>query len=540
MNIEHRTSNIEHRMRNGFAFSFFKKDRIPFSMLDVRSLQSAFGGFDIHLLKHLSLSIIFTFILAITCTLTILPIPSYAADDTSLDEALEGFDDDAVETKEDSIDDVIDGFDDDTAEGESDTAESDQNDTPSRYPTFSMGGAVRMRAFYNYAKHAPETGETDWRGFSSLRGDLLLEADSKLGDAWQAKVTLWGYYDLIYDINGWDEYTRDVTDTYITDLELRDTYIQGSLLPYLDIKVGRQIVVWGKSDNLRVCDVLNPLYLREVGMTDIRDLRLPVTMTRLDYYWSNWNVSAMAIPEIRFNELPVYGGDYYFQDAPLPDEDVPDSGIENMEYALSVNGIFSGWDISFYYANIYDDAPYLYVDYAVSPPEPILKHARLTLFGAAWNLAVGNWLIKAESAHFQGLRYYNTPGQTYDRTDILAGLEYSGFKEISISFEALNRYLHDYDDALKDPPVATEQNESQYAARLTKDWLNDTLTLTLLASAYGVDFLSGSFERFALEYDLTDAWIVNGGLVLYQSGEKTEFQHIGDSDRVFLEVKYSF
>jgi hypothetical protein len=494
----------------------------------------------------------YIFMVAIACLLICVPAFSPAADDTSLEEVLEGFDDDAGNPQEDSLDDVLEGFEDESSSADaaprSDTADSD-GPSAGGYPTLSMGGTARIRAFYNYAKDPPERTETDWRGVSSLRGDFLVEVDSKLGESWQAKLSLWGYYDAVYDIRGYDEYTDDVIDTYVKDLELRDTYVQGRLLPSLDIKAGRQIVVWGKSDNLRVCDVLNPLYLREVGMTDIRDLRLPVTMARLDYYWSNWNISGMAIPEIRFNDMPVYGGDYYFQEGPLPEEAVPADGIENMEYAVALNGIFSGWDIAFYYADIYDDAPYLYLEsmdlVAPGPPpvyQPtlILKHARLDMFGAAYNLALGNWLIKAEAAYFQGLMYFNTPDETYSRTDILAGVEYSGFRDITIGVEALNRHLHDYDEALEDPPTAVKQNEPQYAARLTKDWLNDTLTLTLLASAYGVDFLSGSFERIALEYDLTDNFIVNGGLVVYQSGDKPEFENIGDSDRIFLELKYSF
>ena len=36
-------------------------------------------------------------------------------------------------------------------------------------------------------------------------------------------------------------------------------------------------------DNLRVTDVLNPMDLRVPGLTDIDDLRLPVTMIKLDY-----------------------------------------------------------------------------------------------------------------------------------------------------------------------------------------------------------------------------------------------------------------
>lgn len=49
-------------------------------------------------------------------------------------------------------------------------------------------------------------------------------------------------------------------------------------------------------------------------------------------------------------------------------------------------------------------------------------------------------------------------------------------------------------------------------------------------------------ERFSVsvEYDVTDAFSVNTGLVTYQSGDKAQFRDIGDNDRLFLEFKYSF
>jgi hypothetical protein len=75
---------------------------------------------------------------------------------------------------------------------------------------------------------------------------------------------------------------------------------------------------------------------------------------------------------------------------------------------------------------------------------------------------------------------------------------------------------------------------------VTKDWLNDTLTFTLLASAFGSDFEDGSFQRYSIAYDLTDTVTVSGGWLLYQSGEHPGFGNVGDNDRIILEAKYSF
>jgi len=73
-----------------------------------------------------------------------------------------------------------------------------------------------------------------------------------------------------------------------------------------------------------------------------------------------------------------------------------------------------------------------------------------------------------------------------------------------------------------------------------KDFMNDTLTLTLLTSTFGIKADDGAFQRFDAEYDVTDAMSVRGGVVFYQSGEKGLFQGVEANDRLFLVFKYSF
>jgi hypothetical protein len=70
--------------------------------------------------------------------------------------------------------------------------------------------------------------------------------------------------------------------------------------------------------------------------------------------------------------------------------------------------------------------------------------------------------------------------------------------------------------------------------------VNDTLTLTILASLYGLAGDDGGFQRYTLEYDVNDFVSVLVGLVTYQSGELTEMKNIGKNDRVFIEARYSF
>jgi len=452
------------------------------------------------------------------------------------EDIVEGFDDEIEdEQNRKSDDDILEGFE----ETGQDTGTAGFEDGPEP-SVFSLDGYLKLGSSWNVAHQAPKAGETDWRGLSCLRVESQLDLSTKLSDSWQAYISAKGAYDFAYCIRGRDEFTDAVLDNYEKELEFRETYILGSPFHSLDIKAGRQIVVWGKSDNIRVTDVLNPLDMREPGLTDIEDLRLPVTMTRLDYYAGDWNVTGIAIHEIRFNKSPEYGSDFYPVTAsPLP-EDIPPDSMDNIEFAIAISGIFSGWDIAFYWADIYNDAPHRELIASGPPPQYEMKHARLAMIGTAFNAAVGNWLLKAELARFDGLKFYNAAGNTYSRTDVFAGIEYSGFKDTTISVEAVNRHINNFSDALKEAPDEANENEYQSVVRLTRNFLNETLTITLLASTFGETGQDGAFQRFTGEYDVTDSVKVTGGAVFYQSGDLARFRNIGDNDRLFVEIRYSF
>ena len=123
---------------------------------------------------------------------------------------------------------------------------------------------------------------------------------------------------------------------------------------------------------------------------------------------------------------------------------------------------------------------------------------------------------------------------------MLAGVEYSGFRDTTVSIEAANRHINDFESILKQSPDEAQEDEFQRVVRLTRDFLNEALTLTLLASTYGTTGQDGAFQRVSVEYDVTDAFSINTGIVTYQSGDKIRFRNVGDNDRLFLEFKYSF
>jgi len=477
---------------------------------------------------HLKIdSLIFTLLVFVLLSILALK-PSFAEENATLNEIVNGFDE--KESSGDILDEKMEGFEN---EADTDTEAPEKKHKPS---LFSIDGYVKLGSSYNIIDHTPEGVETDWGGLSRLRAELHIDLDMKFSSLLQARIGSKSSYDFVYTIKGRDEFTDDVLDSYEKEMELREAYVLGSLFDNLDVKVGRQIVVWGKSDNIRVTDVLNPLDIREPGLTDIEDLRIPVTMTRVDYYMGDWSLTGIALHEIRFYKTPEYGSDFYPTAAPFPDEDNPEHGGENTEFALAANGVFSGWDVAFYFADIYNDTPHM----EGFPPQSELKHARLNMFGTAFNTATGNWLLKTEAALFDGIKFFNTADKTFSRIDILAGIEYAGFKNTTLSVEVVNRHINDFDDILKLAPDEARKDKFESLIRVTKNFLNETLSLNMLASIFDTTGRDGAFQRFSAEYDVTDAISITGGAVFYDSGDLAEFRNVGDNDRLFFEVKYSF
>ena len=456
--------------------------------------------------------------------------------DEDLQEVMEGFEDEAQSEKkieEMEEEEILEGFDEDTTEAQAAVPKKEY------LPDFlSLDGYFKLGSSYNMYHHQAEGTDTEWHGLSRLRAKVVLELDAKFSESWQARVAGHSFYDFAYEIQGRDKFTQEVLDENENELEFDEVWLLGSITDQLDLKAGRQIVVWGKSDNIRVTDVLNPLDLREPGLTDLESLRLPVTMTKLDYFMWGLNLSAMVIHEIRYNKDPEFGSDFFPAAQALPTNETPDTGfdIDNSQFALALHGIFHGWDASLYGAYFYDDTPHFDND---SGGRPKLKHARVKMLGGAFNIAISNWLFKTEAAYFDGIRFFNS-GKDFNRIDALVGAEYSGFTDTTLSFEIADRHILNFNSQIKEAPDFTEEDRWVSALRLTRTYLNQTLTLTILAQTFDLTGDDGAFQRFTAEYDLTDAIELTGGVVFYESGDLPRFRDVGENDRLYLEIKYNF
>ncbi len=462
-------------------------------------------------------------------------MPALAADAAEIDEVLAGFDDE----EDADLQEILEGFD------EEDGLEAAEAEDEPDSSFWRLSGELFLGSSYNLRSHRPPPGSAQYSGLSRLRLELDLELDLELPRSWKARIAGRGFYDFAYRIHGRSNYTDEVLDLYQWEAEFTEVYLQGSLLRDLDLKVGRQVVNWGTGETFRVVDVLNPLDNREPGLVDIEDLRLPVVMTKLDYYFGDWDLSLIAVHERRLNEDPVFGSDFFPPELGLglPDRE-PAQTLGNTEWAVALRGVFEGWDLGFFAARYYEDTPrvefpgFEVVRGAVVPLPT--RHSRITLLGATSNLALGDWLLRGEVAHRDGLEYFHRSGRKTSRLDVLLGVDYSGFTDTLIAVDLVNRRVHGWQNSFLDTPDFTRRNSVEMAFRIQRDFLRDTLHVTLLAVGFGKKIEDGGVVRLGVDYDLLDALSVGGGVLLFESGDLPPLSAFGPNDRVYFETRYSF
>ena len=90
------------------------------------------------------------------------------------------------------------------------------------------------------------------------------------------------------------------------------------------------------------------------------------------------------------------------------------------------------------------------------------------------------------------------------------------------------------------PLFSVERNALETALRITRNFMNERLAVTLVAIAFGNHAQDGSVVRLDAAYDVRDALVLSGGILLFQKGDRIPFDSISRNDRLFLELKFSF
>ncbi len=332
------------------------------------------------------------------------------------------------------------------------------------------------------------------------------------------------------------------------ELLLRQAYLD-IYTDHFDLRLGKQQIVWGKSDGVFITDVVSPKDFREFLLPDFQEIRVGVTGASLNYYRGGSTFQAVWLPLFESNRFP---GQESLWAMPVPSfqEGVtldPDRGevearLENSQLFGRWSLLGSGVDLEVVGAWYLDPNPVYHIIPADGTPGSggvaYLEHHRLVLGGGSAAWPVGGVILRGEVAYQDGRRFQAAGPSFPDGTmesDLLhymVGADYNVLG-VDVSGQFIQEVMLDH------RPEALRRERIRTATLLLRDsFRRDTLTLELF-TYYGVDD-KDALIRSRLLWDLADGYELQVGMNLFTGPDSGIFGRFDANDMAFVKLKLSF
>lgn len=365
-------------------------------------------------------------------------------------------------------------------------------------------------------------------GYWSSTRDLDGQAPLGAGMFW-LKATGEPSPQLSYQFEGWAAVSGPADDVK-PQVEAREAYLDLRLGP-LDVRAGRQIIVWGRADGINPTDSLSAKDLTLLTPDD-DDQRLGTTAVRARYYLGDFGVTAVWSPEFRPHRFPLPGAE-----GVMIDHDYQAWPLDQWAARIEQTGRAVDWSLS--YARVYDLVPDL------GPPPVRLTHRRVGVVGADLAASFGRFGVRAEGA-FVDTGDSGDPYRKNRHLFLVAGADRTFLETLNLNVQYLFRYVFDHAPAGEDP-IAVQQailssqvRRAQHGAsfRLAQKWLNDTLEAELAAAAW-LD-PRGYTLRPRVTYAVSDHWKVIAGGELFRGEAASLFGLLEDNSTAYVEARLNF
>ena len=431
------------------------------------------------------------------------------------------------------------------------------------------------------------------RSITKIRNILYLKAEYPLGDKINFLASGWAYNDLAYKLFDYETISaRFVRDddkplVFVDNLEqesdssvarLRELYLD-LFLDEMDIRLGRQYIIWGVFDGMRITDEINPQDFRELVLPDLIDYRIPLWTLKVDYYRDDDSWQLIWIPDIRFHRPAPRGSEWeLLQEV----SGVTANGQEyhttypqaytfsNSEYGIRFKTNMFGAQFGLSYFHTWDDFPVIFrtvkIDSSIDPVFfPV--YTRINIFGATMVKPVADAIFKAELAwvpdkYFGLNRDIDRDGDGYLDGDGVVKLKHYrwalglDFNIWGVDFSpAISQWLIlDYDEGL-----IQDEDDTSLTLFARKPIPEHGVVLQVLVIA--LVNMNEVYLKPKISFDVSDQFKISMGMDLFyglrsQLGVSAAggavatltaveqsaqfFGNFHDNDRIFAEFKYAF
>ncbi|MCC6696540.1 MAG: hypothetical protein IT365_12990 [Candidatus Hydrogenedentes bacterium] len=394
----------------------------------------------------------------------------------------------------------------------------------------------------------------------SLQLESLLQFDAPLSDSTNFTGILRLRSDPFFDYGYLDG--RDFPELSLAtspvrfgeeaELELREAYIRTQAGKW-NLTLGKQQIVWGVADGLKVLDVVNPQDLREFILDDFEDSRIPLLAVNAERPIKDWTLQLIWIPDTSYHVIPRQDSEFEITSGvPSPprgfeleieEPDKPGRFITDSDVGLQLSTFKGGWDITFNYLYHYDDIPAFPRSYRLSEDgQEVIAHPeykRLHLIGGSFSKAFGGLTVRAEYGLFLD-KYYST-GNYFDLDGVVRGdsvsyvlgFDWFAFNNTFMSVQVFQDWFSNDAEGLE-----RDQVQTYITCFAQHRFLHDTLTVEGMW-LFDVNHGDGLI-RPKITYAVNDELNVYAGVDYFYGSDKGLFGQFDKKDRVIFGVEWSF
>ncbi len=337
------------------------------------------------------------------------------------------------------------------------------------------------------------------------------------------------------------------------DFQMREIYLD-FYFNSIDLRIGKQQVVWGKADGVFITDIVSPLNLSEFLLPDFDEIRVGVYAAKFDYYFGSSTIEAIWKPTYAGNQLPS-SGSIWFKPPEMPapatfdySKDKIDANFENSEIYLKYSLSSSAIDFDVMGAYVWDQTASMHVDkeYGLNSfGNPTLtgllitpEHHRLYVAGCSFTSTIKSFVLRGEAAYYNG-KYFQSADPLVEGAltqknylHYVVGLDY-GVGNLKLSTQFIQKYIMNYEDLIDEDEL---QNTMTFLARY--DAMRETLHLELF-SYVGLNY-GDALIRPKVTYDFSDSFSILLGSNIFVGDNRGIFGRYNDNSMIYTKIKYNF
>jgi len=340
-----------------------------------------------------------------------------------------------------------------------------------------------------------------------------------------------------------------------TSLELRDFYWDGAF-GELNVRLGKQQIVWGALDGIKLLDLVNPQSFQDFILRDFADSRIsmwsallvvPLPRGELEFVWTpDTTTHELAAPQSAFQFtaprfLFGFSAPEGESSVDIPPLDTGDSWRDGT-YASRLSAYVDGWDLAF---NLLYGNDFRSVGAFVSSADGeglVARHEPRTVFGFSAGRTFGAVGLRTEmalqhDASFNTLAVDHDPSSLTivdrDRLGAALALDWNAPLGIFLNAQVLHDRVLDAPDQLVRP-----RDETLFTLYTHRRFLYETLKLEL--RWYTMFDRRDNLYRAALRYQFSDHLEIALEADVFGGGPEGIFGQFDHADRVLVDLEYVY